>query len=101
MKLIWTEEALERLYSIEEFISIDSPSRAERFVDFLIEKGENIAQNPNAGREVPEIRLPYIREIIVKKYRIVYKIKKNKDIDILTVFEGHKLLSIEDIDFDI
>jgi len=43
---------------------------------------------------VPEISNPDIRELIFQKYRAVYKLKE-KRIEILTVFEGQKLLHIE------
>jgi len=88
--------ALERLNEIEEFIAQDSPQRAERFVNYLIERGESISHNPWMGRIVPEISNPSIRELIVKRYRIVYRIKDNI-IEILTVFEGHRLLRIDEI----
>jgi len=55
MKVIWTKEALERLTEIEEFIAQDSPQQAEKFINFLIERGESILQNPKIGRVVPEI----------------------------------------------
>ena len=96
MKLIWTREALQKLNGIEDFIEINNPERAEIFINYLIEQGELISQNPKIGRIVPEILNPEIREIIVKKYRIVYKINKN-NIIILTVFEGHRLLRIDEL----
>ena len=99
MTVIWTKEALEKLHGIEEFIGTANPERAEIFIDHLIERGESISQNPQIGRIVPEISIPEIREIIVKKYRIVYKIKKEK-IEILTVFESHRLLRIDELIID-
>ena len=99
MTVIWTREALEKLNEIEEFIGTDSPKRAEVFINYLIERGETISQNPKIGRIVPEILNPEIREIIVKKYRIVYRIKK-ETIEILTVFEGHRLLRIDELKID-
>lgn len=99
MTVIWTKEALERLTEIAEFIAQDSPHRAKRFINFLIERGESISQNQEIGRIVPEISNPSIRELIAKKYRIVYRIKKD-NIEILTVFEGHRLLRIDDIEID-
>ena len=99
MTVIWTREALEKLNEIEEFIGTDNPERAETFINYLIERGESILQNPKIGRAVPEILNPGIREIIVKKYRIVYRIKKEK-IEILTVFEGHRLLRIDELKID-
>ena len=99
MKLIWTREALEKLSEIEAFIAQDSPERAERFTNYLIDRGESLIKNPRIGRVVPEIANPSIREIIAKKYRIVYHLYENQ-ISILTVFEGHRLFSINEIDFE-
>ena len=99
MKVIWTKEALERLSDIEEFIAQNNPQRAEKFINLLIEQGESISQNPKIGRIVPEISNPNLRELITKKYRIVYRIKSNQ-IEILTVFEGHRLLRIDEIEID-
>ena len=96
MTVLWTREALEKLSEIEEFIGTDSPRRAETFINFLIEHGESISQNPKIGRIVQENSNPDIREIIVKKYRIEYRIKKDK-IEILTVFEGHRRLRIDEL----
>lgn len=46
---------------------------------------------PHAGRQVPELGRDDIREVLVRGYRIVYRVGPN-GIDILTVFEGHRLL---------
>lgn len=81
----WADEALENLSDIEKFIGRDSPNKAESFVNYLIEKGESITLNPHIGRIVPEISNPEIRELIVKKYRIVYRVQE-KWIDILTIY---------------
>jgi toxin ParE1/3/4 len=96
MKVIWTREALDKLTEIEEFIAQDSPQRAETFVSYLIERGESISKNPQIGRIVPEILNSDIREIIVRKYRIVYRVQKEL-IEILTVFEGHRLLRLGEV----
>jgi len=96
VKVVWTQEALDRLSDIEDFISQDSPQRAAKFVNYLIQRGEGVSKNHRIGRIVPEISNPNIREVIAKKYRIVYKIQENK-IEILTAFEGHKLLSLEEL----
>lgn len=97
MKVIWSKEALKRLIEIEEFIGRDSEEKAENFIDYLIERGDSISNNPKIGRVVPEISNQNIRELIVKKYRIVYRLENNR-IEILTVFEGHRLLRVNEID---
>lgn len=97
MKLIWTREALERLSEIEKYISKENPENAIRFVDYLIEKGESIKDFPKIGRMVPEIGQDNIREIIAKRYRIIYRIS-GEQIEILTVYEGHRLLRFEKLE---
>ena len=96
MKIVWTKESLSKLIEIEEFIAEDNPHKAIEFINFLIEKTNTIKKNPNIGRVVPELSNPLIRELIVKNYRIVYKIDESK-IEILTVFEGHKLIRRDEI----
>ena len=96
MKLIWSEESFLRLIDIEAFIAEDNPTIAEKFVDYLISESEKIKDNPMSGRIVPEILNPQIRELIIKNYRIVYRINENH-IEILTVFEAHRLLKRSEI----
>ncbi len=96
MKLFWTKESLIKLKEIEEYIASDNPQAAIEFVDKLISLAETISGNPEKGRIVPELSIKQIREIVYKKYRIVYFVKKNS-VEILTVFEGHKLLRKEEI----
>ncbi len=92
MRLTWSREASENLIEIEIFIARDSLDRAARFVDALIDHAETIlADNPRSGRVVPEISNSDIEELIYRGYRIVYRFK-GEVLEILTVFEGHRLL---------
>ena len=96
MKLVWTKESLTRLKEIEEYIAADNPRAALAFIDKIISLAESLSENPEKGRIVPELSITQIREILYKTYRIVYLLKKNS-IEILTVFEGHRLLKKEEI----
>jgi len=96
MQLLWTQEALDRLANIEEYISKDSPNRAINFVNYLIDQGETLKDHPKIGRIVPEVGNENIRELIAKKYRIIYRLSE-KRIEILTVFEGHRLLRLDEL----
>lgn len=91
MKLVWTHEALEKLDEIEEYISKDSPARAEKFINQLISRAEYLLKNPNKGRIVPEFFIQELRELIFENYRIVYLLREDS-IEILTVFESHRLI---------
>lgn len=96
MRVVWTEQALERLQEIEDFISQDSPERADRFITRLIERGDAVASFPSTGRQVPELGLGSIREVLEGNYRLVYRITPVR-IEVLTVFEGHRQLPLSDI----
>lgn len=97
MKISWSYEALDQLIEIEDYVSKDSSIRAIQFVDQLIEHAELLSGKPLMGRIVPELANPDIRELVFKKYRIIYRLKE-KRIEILTVFEGHRLMRIDKID---
>jgi len=96
MKIVWTKESLNRLIEIEAFIAEDNPEKSIEFINFLIDKTELISENPKIGRFVPEVSNPIVRELIIKNYRIVYRICKST-IEILTVFEGHRLIRRDEI----
>lgn len=96
MKLTWTHEALNRLIEIEEYISEDSPTRAKKFTNQIIQKAESLKKHPQKGRIVPEFSIPVLKELIYKNYRIVYKIKRDS-LEILTVFESHRLIRINEV----
>ena len=92
MKIIWTINARMKLREIREYISQDSMQNAVVFLDFLVKQVQLLEASPQTGRIVPEFNDKAIRELVIKKYRIVYRILET-EIHILTVFEGHKLLS--------
>src|SRR3990172_11701786 len=97
MKILWTRESLHRLTEIEDFIAKDNADRAIKFVDGIIAHAESLLPGePRIGRMVPEISNPAIRELLFRKYRIVYRVNKN-NVEILTVFEGHPFLRICEI----
>lgn len=94
MIVTWSREAGENLAEIETFIARDSTERAVRFVDALIDHTEAIlADNPRSGRVVPEMNNPDIRELIYRGHRIVYRLQGDV-LEIITVFEGHRLLRL-------
>ena len=84
MKVHWTNTALEHLLSIYEYIAQDSSVYAQRMVDKLTRRSEQIATFPLSGRMVPEYEAEDIREIIEKPYRIIYRIK-SEQVDVLAV----------------
>ena len=95
MRVYWTDTAVEHLLAIYEYIARDSPVYAQRMVDRLTRRSEQIAAFPLSGRMVSEYEVEDLREIIEKSYRIIYRIKP-KQIDVLAVIHCARLLP-EDI----
>ena len=94
--IYWTDRALSDLEAIADYISRDNPRAAERWVMKLVSAAEDAAAMPRAGRRVPEVAPEDVREVLLRSYRVVYRVK-SKRIEILTVFEGHRLLGDDEI----
>jgi plasmid stabilization system protein ParE len=91
MRVVWTEQALQGLTNIEEYIAGDDPATAIVFIEKLIRRTDILCEQPLAGRLVPEVPGRELRELIEGNYRIVYRTNDGM-VEILTVFESHKLM---------
>jgi len=96
VKLRWTARARSDLFAIGRYIARDNPEVARRWVARLRERARAAARRPVAGRIVPELNRPDIREVLLRSYRLVYRLKDDS-VHVLTVFEGHRLLRAEDL----
>lgn len=85
VNVIWTEAAIEDLRLIHEYISKDSRFYAERFIQKIITRVNQLENFPKSGRVVPEFNSEIIRELIEGNYRIVYNIKNQNYIGIVRV----------------
>ena len=93
MNIYWTRKAQRDLLNIGHYIGLDNPAAAKRTVFNIRKRVLKLKKNSYIGRRVPETAEESIREILYGNYRIVYKVKSDS-IDILMVFEGHKLLKL-------
>ena len=96
MKVRWTQQAFARLAAIEEYVAADRPQAAARLVSRLVRRGNALRRNPYLGRRVPELPGTELRELIEGNYRIVYRVRA-PFVHVLTVFEGHRHLPLEDL----
>ncbi len=90
VSVVWTDRALNDLLAIEEYIAADDPVAAARWAEGLADKAMSAARAPLGGSVVPELNRPEVREVFKRSYRIVYRVR-TEGIDILTLFEGHRL----------
>jgi len=91
-EIIWSPEALADLDAIREFIARDAPRSATRFIQRIFDRVEQLKHFPTSGRMVPELGRANFREISVKRYRIIYRIREEQLVEIVTVYHGARLL---------
>jgi len=72
-RIIWSPEAADDLEHIADFIARDSPRYARQVATDVLEAVERAAIFPGAGRVVPELDDPAVREVLVYSYRILYR----------------------------
>jgi toxin ParE1/3/4 len=87
VKVEWTDAALEQLWAIHEYLARSSPQYAQRVVDRITRRTQQIKNFPLSGRIVREFNAPQIREVIEGSYRIIYYIKPDQ-IDVLAVIHS-------------
>jgi addiction module RelE/StbE family toxin len=92
VKVIWTNNALDDLEEIGDYISLNSKLYADKLIQSLFYSTEILFENPTAGGVVPEIDLEKYRELIRKSYRVIYLYSEDDEIRILTVHHAARLL---------
>ncbi len=88
-KIIWSPISRDDLHDILRFIARDNPLRAESFALELMTRADVLQQQSEIGRMVPELRDRRTREIIIRPYRVVYRIDEDRNmVNILRVWHG-------------
>ncbi|MEH6501677.1 MAG: type II toxin-antitoxin system RelE/ParE family toxin [Pseudoalteromonas distincta] len=72
MKLVYTDEAIEDLKRLREFIAVHNPSAAGRIATELVSKIELLPDFPGMGTPVEMAPVPdSIRDMVFGKYYVV------------------------------
>lgn len=95
VRLTWTIQAANDLEHIYEYISKDSIKYARIQIERIKQRTKLLKLYPKTGRLISEIESKEVREIIVGRYRIIYRFKSEKNIEILTVHHSAKLLRLD------
>ena len=90
----WSLKAENDLNEVIDYIAQDSLEYALLFYEQVREKVENLIQFPKMGRIVPELDEPTIRELILRNYRIIYRISEKK-IQIVRLFHGSRIMDFK------
>lgn len=95
-QVIWSPEAAEDVANICDFIAKDSPRYAEIVARRVLEAVEWVAEHPLAGRIVPEVDDPDVREKITGNYRIIYRVKAGA-IEIVMIRHGARIIRPDEV----
>jgi toxin ParE1/3/4 len=91
-EIVWAPSAIKDIAAIAEYISNDSVWAAGNMVSLFFEKAKVLERYPLIGKPVPEIKVDYLREILISRYRIIYEIISEDELHILSVHHQSRLL---------
>ena len=94
VEIAWSLLAENDLNEIIDNIAQDSLEYALSFYEQVREKVESLTQFPKMGRKVPELDDPNIRELILRNYRLIYRIFGDK-VQIVRLFHGSRILDFK------
>lgn len=91
-RVAWTQEAAQDLLGIVAYIAADSPENARRLLKKLRKRANTLESAPKRGRIVPELSrfgIRTFRELVIKPYRIVYRIAEDT-VYVLAVLDSRR-----------
>ncbi len=94
MKVLWSPLAVDRIAEIAEYIAQDNPGAAEKWLNAVFKKVEELKGFSKNGHIVPETDNKSIRELIHGNYRIVYRLEERR-LSVLTVRHGKQILPLD------
>ena len=95
-KIVWTEPALQDLEQIAEYISLDKPDAAKRFVRQVFDRVEQLTSHPKSGSVPPELKGTPYRHLVHPPVRIFYRIQL-ETIFVVYIMRGERLFQQEDL----
>jgi plasmid stabilization system protein ParE len=79
MKILITDEFLRKRNSQIEYIARDKPKAARQFKEVVFSKIRSLEKFPKASRKSVYFNNENIREGIIKRYKIIFRINPKKD----------------------
>ncbi len=97
VQIKWTFQAKEDLKGIAEYIALDSARYAKLQIARIKTRTQVLKTHIHIGKITPEINNPNIKELVEGNYRIIYKIKSENQITILTIHHSARDLTRKEI----
>ena len=95
-RVTWTEPPLHDLDAIAEYMALDQPEAARRYVQKVFQHVGRLADFPNSDAVPPEIsHLPY-RQVVLPPCRIFYRVAE-EEVIIVYVMRAARLLRADEL----
>jgi toxin ParE1/3/4 len=95
-RLRWTEQAVDQLGAIAEYVSRSSPIYAEQLVERITQRLEQVRVFPESGGRVPEAATSDVRQVLEWPYRVIYR--PNADaIEVIAIIHGRRNVQPGDV----
>ena len=91
-EIVWSPSSVKDINAIAEYIAKDSLMAAKNMVELFFQMTEILSRFPHYGKQVPETKNSFLREILVGRYRIIYEVFSEDQVNILTVHHQSRLL---------
>jgi plasmid stabilization system protein ParE len=91
MNIQWSQQSLQDMRAIHDFIARDSDHYASLMVHRIVERVEKAARTPTLGHPVHEAPKSGLREVHQDHYRIIYSLD-HESLTIVTVVHMKQLL---------
>jgi plasmid stabilization system protein ParE len=92
MRVEWSNSARDDLDDLVRYISKDSTFYARHFGEKIVLATRQLQDFPEGGRTIPEVDDQTLREIIVRGYRVMYRLEVNRVL-ILAIMHGSRDLT--------
>ena len=76
-RVVWSDSAWHDLEQVADYIAIDSHHYAAAFVREVRDAARSLQTFAERGRVVPELSDPAVRELLVGRYRLMYRLTES------------------------
>jgi len=94
VKVKWSNRAVACVQDISDYIALDNPAAAEKWIDTIFDKVQILSSTPEIGRIISELSMDFVRELIFGNYRIIYQIH-DKIVLIIAVRNFKQILPLD------
>lgn len=90
-EIVWSEPALSDLDAIADYIALESPTAAAALVKRIVEHVGQLADHPESGSRLQELKQSRYRQIVEPPCRVIYR-HDGRRVLVLHVMRSERLL---------